>query len=374
MRVPLVDLPRLLGPLREKIDEAIATVLDHNAYVTGFDVEAFEDEFAAFCGVEYAVGVASGTHALMLALRGLGVGRGDEVITVPNSFISAGEAITMVGAAIRFVDVDPLTQTMDPGQLAAVISPKTRAIIPAHLHGHPCDMTSLTDVARKHSLFMIEDATDAHGARWHGRLVGSFGDYGCFSFAPHRNLGGIGEAGAVVTNDRALAERVKQLRNHGRASDAKHEHAIEGLNARMDAIHAAVLRVKLPHLREWNATRARTALRYSELLRDSENCVVPMPHERAAHVFHRYVMQTPWRDAFRKSMQAQDIETGVHYPVPLHLQPAYAYLGLGKGSFPIAEALAANIVSLPMFPYMTEPEIAHVTKAVRTFVRSSVHA
>jgi dTDP-4-amino-4,6-dideoxygalactose transaminase len=374
MRVPFADLTRLHQPLRRDIEAAIEKILDENSYIMGSEVAAFEADFARFCGVRHAIGVANGTDALVVALKALGVGAGDEVITVPNTFIATSEAVTQTGASVRFVDVDPRTSTIDPNRLADAITPRTRALIPVHLYGQAANMDAVGEIAKRHSLFVIEDAAQAHGATWAGRPVGSFGDCATFSFYPGKNLGAIGDAGAIVTQRDDLAEKLRALRDHGRAPGSKYGHAMEGFNARMDTIQAAVLRVKLAHLARWNVSRQQAARRYAELLAGIDGVVLPAIAAPATHVFHLYVVQAARRDRLQDFLKANGVSTGIHYPIPLHLQPAYAHLGLRKGSFPVTEALAARILSLPMFADMTEPEQAWVAEQIKAFQRAPIHA
>ncbi len=373
MHVPFADLNRMHAPLREGIEAAIRRVIDTNGYIMGPEVTAFEKEFAAFCTSPHAVALSSGTEALVLSLLALGVGAGDEVITVPNTFIATSEAISTTGATVRFVDVDPRTYTMDPNRLEAALTPKSRAVIPVHLYGQPADMEAILDIARRHGLFVIEDAAQAHGARWSGQPMGSFGHCTCFSFYPGKNLGAMGDAGAVVTQDDDLALRLAELRDHGRARGAKYEHAREGVNARMDAMQAAILRVKLVQLAAWNSSRQRAAARYGQLLRGCDGITLPFVAPQAEHVYHLYVVQTERRDALQAFLKQQGVATGIHSPIPLHRQPAYAHLELAAGSFPVAEAQAERSLSLPMFAAMRDDEIAYVADKIREFQTTPVH-
>jgi len=362
-RIPFVDLKAQYQAIKPEINEAIQHVMDSTAFIGGRAVLEFEGAFAKFCGAKYAVGVGNGTDALALALKALGVGPGDEVITVPNTFIATTEAISRVGADIVFVDVHPETYNMDFRQLEEKITRRTKAVIPVHLYGQPADMEPLLAIARKHGLKVLEDACQAHGATYKGRRVGSFGEIAAFSFYPSKNLGAYGDGGAVVTNDADLAEKVRMLGNHG--SLVKYEHPMEGVNSRLDAIQAAILSAKLKHLEDWNCQRRKHAQLYNELLSGIDGVVTPKELSGTEPVYHLYVIQVEKRDALRAGLQEQGIETGIHYPMPLHLQPAYERLGLKKGAFPVSEQAAGRILSLPMYPELTEEMIERVVKAIQ---------
>jgi len=362
MRIPLADLNaeyRAIGP---EIDEAIRAVVESKAFIGGRFVEAFEDEFARFCGVKYAVGTSSGTTALQLALLACGIGPGDEVVTVPNTFIATAEAIVHTGAKPVFCDVHPQTMNMDPQRLREAITDRCRAVLPVHLNGQPAAMDEVQTIAEERELVVVEDAAQAHGARFDGKPVGRFGKAACFSFYPAKNLGAYGDAGAVATNDADVAEQVRKLRDHGRAD--KYTHRRVGFNFRMDALQAAVLSAKLKHLAEWNAKRQRNAAIYDELLSPTPNLAIPVPHPKAEHVYHLYVVKVGERDRLRERLAEEGIGSGIHYPLPLHLQPAFAHLRYARGSFPIAEALAGQIISLPMFPGLTRAQIEDVARVV----------
>lgn len=359
--IPLVDLKAQYQTIRPAIDGAIQRVLDNTSFIMGPEVSAFEHSFAAFCGARLCVGVGSGTAALELALRALGVGPGAEVITVAHTFIATAEAISAVGARPVFVDIDPRTYTMDAECFAAAITPATRAVIPVHIYGQPADMDAIGAEARRHGIFVIEDAAQAHGATWHGRHAGTLGDVACFSFYPGKNLGAYGDAGAVVTGDDALAEQVRLLRNHGRRS--KYLHDQKGFGHRLDALQAAILGAKLPYLPAWTAARRRLAARYGRLLADAE-LALPAVAAGAAHAWHLYVVRTPCRDDLLEQLRTHGIEAGVHYPVPLHRQPAYADLGYAPGDLPVTEAVAATCLSLPLYPEMTDALQDRVVAAV----------
>jgi len=335
----------------------------------GPQVKAFEGAFAAWCGVGHCAGVASGTAALDLVLRGLGVGPGDEVITVAHTFIATAEAISAVGARPVFVDIDPQTYTMDPQALAAAITPRTRAILPVHIYGQPADMDAINAIAARHKLPVVEDAAQAHGATWNGVRAGALGTAACFSFYPGKNLGAYGDAGAVTSADAALAGQVRLLRNHGRHS--KYLHEVKGFGERIDTLQAAILSAKLPYLDEWTAARRRLAARYGELLADCD-VVLPYVAPQAESAWHLYVIRTPQKDALRDALldhlQAHGIGAGVHYPVPLHLQPAYADLGYRAGALPVSEEVAATCLSLPLYPEMSEAQQERVAAVIREFV------
>jgi dTDP-4-amino-4,6-dideoxygalactose transaminase len=361
--VPFLDLPAQHAPLADQILALTARLLQSAAFVGGPEVEAFEREFAAFCQAPHAVGVASGTDALRFALAALGVGPGDEVITVPNTFIATTEAISQVGATIRFVDVDPATALLDPTQLEAAITPRTRAIVPVHLYGQLCDMPAIMAVARRHGLLVVEDACQAHGAREGEVYAGSEGDAACYSFYPGKNLGACGEGGAVTVKDAEVAGRVRRLREHG--SRVKYHHEVEGYNGRLDALQAGILRLKLPKLAGWNEARRAHAAAYRQALADLPGFELTAERNGAEPVYHLLVGRTDRRAALQAAFDAKRIGWGVHYPIPLHLQPAYAHLGLGAGSFPVAEALAPRSISLPLFPELTAAQRERVVAVVR---------
>ncbi len=366
MKIPFVDLKALHAPIAADLSAAIERVMRNTAFIQGAEVKAFEDAFAAYLGAAHCVAVNSGTAALHLALLGLGIGPGDEVITVAHTFIATSEAISAVGAKPVFVDVDPASYTMDPAKAEAAITPRTRAILPVHLYGNVADMDALLALAEKHNLLLIEDACQAHGARYKGRKAGGMGIAGCFSFYPGKNLGACGEGGAMVTNDGALAAKVRMLREHG--SLQKYVHRIPGYNFRMEGIQGAVLAVKLPHLDGWNERRRMIARRYSERLA-GQSVVVPAEQPGVQHIYHLYVIQTEDRDGLKDHLAQCGIETGLHYPIPLHLQEAYASLGYRPGDFPVTEELARRILSLPMYPDMPLEAVDYVCDAILGWVR-----
>ncbi len=362
MQIPLVDLRAQYQAIKHEVAAALEEVLKDMQLFLGPQLHAFENEFAAYCGCHYAVGVASGTDALTLALRACGIGPGDKVITVANTFIATVEAIALVGAIPVFVDVDPVTYTLNWRQLDGALTPRTRAIIPVHLYGFPADIQPVLDFARAHGLRVIEDASQAHGATYRGQRVGSLGDIGCFSLYYSKNLGAYGEAGMCVTNDEALAERLRMLRDHG--SRVRYRHEVLGVNARLDELQAAVLRVKLRHLDQWNAARQEHARFYSEQLREI-GVGVPVVQPWGTHVFCYYVVQVQGRDHFRTVLEQEGVATGIHYPTPVHLQPACAHFGYVRGMLPVTETLSDRIVSLPMYPELTAEQRQLVINAIK---------
>ena len=364
--IPLVDLREQLQGIRPEIEAALGRVLDSGQFVLGDEVAAFEREFASFCGGGEAIAVNSGTSALHLALLAAGIGPGDEVITVPFTFVATVSAIVYAGATPRFVDVEPVHFTIDPAALEAAITPRTRAVVPVHLYGQPADMAPLLEVARRHGLVVIEDAAQAHGAEYHGRRCGSLGDIAAFSFYPGKNLGAYGEGGAVVTSNPQYAETMRMLRDWGQAK--KYEHRLKGFNYRMDGFQGAILRVKLVHLERWTEARRSRAALYGRLLSDSS---LRPPAERAGcrHVYHVYTIRVTDREGTQTRLRERGIGTGIHYPIPVHLQPAHADLGYVAGDFPASEQAAAEVLSLPMFPELTDAEVETVAAAVGACAR-----
>jgi dTDP-4-amino-4,6-dideoxygalactose transaminase len=367
MKVPLLDLKRQYDNIRTEALAAIDQVMDSTSFAGGPFVARFEKNFAEFCQCRHAIGVGSGTDALWVALHGLGVGNGDEVITAPNSFIATAEAISQCGAVPVFVDIDPRTYTLDPALLEAAITPRTRAIIPVHLYGQMADMDPILAIAEKHGLVVIEDAAQAHGAEYKGRRAGSLGHAGCFSFYPGKNLGAYGEAGAVVTNNEKLAEGMRIFRDHGQ--QRKYHHSVIGWNSRMDGIQGAILDVKLKHLPLWNAARRKNAELYTDLLADGNGAALPyaLPYEAAyaRHVYHIYPIRLKNRDQVLSRLAEKNIACGIHYPVPIHLQQAYSGMRKGKGAFPLTEKYANEQLSLPMFPELTEEQIHFVANELK---------
>ena len=361
MNVPLVDLKRQYLSIKREIDGAIQEVIDKSAFIMGENVEEFENEFTKFCGVRYGVGTSSGTTALHLALIVCGIKQGDEVITVPYTFIATTEAISYTGAKVVFVDIEDRSYTIDTEKIEQSITERTKAIIPVHLFGQPADMDKIVGIAKKHNLVVIEDACQAHGAEYKGKKVGSLGDIAAFSFYPGKNLGAYGDAGMAVTNNEEFAEKMRLLRNHGR--NKRYYHQIEGYNYRLDTIQAAILRVKLRHLEEWTEKRRRNAKLYNKLLKGS-GVKTPVEMEYAKHVYHLYVIKTEKREKLYSRLKENGISAAVHYPLPLHLQEAYRYLGWKKGDFPISEACSERLLSLPMFPELTTDEIKKIAGIV----------
>jgi dTDP-4-amino-4,6-dideoxygalactose transaminase len=372
MAVPFVDLQAQYRSIKSEVDAAIQRVLDTSAFVLGREVETFERAFAAYVGARWCVGVSNGTAAIQLALTACGVGAGDEVIVPANTFFATAEAVSTAGATPVFVDCDPASSNIDAEQIEAAITERTRAIIPVHLYGQPADLDAVFDIAQRHQLIVIEDAAQAHGARYKGRRTGALGRAGCFSFYPGKNLGAYGEGGAVVTNDAEVARRVRLLRDHG--SEQKYRHEIVGYNFRLEGIQGAVLGVKLKQLDGWNELRRAHAARYRELLApllSASDISLPREASNAEHVYHLFVVQTSARDALQRHLSGAGVATGIHYPVPIHLQPAYAALGHREGDFPCAEAQSRRVLSLPMFAELTEEQIRYVAEAVRDFYAGS---
>ena len=370
MQVPFVDLAAHHRPLRPALDAALAEVLDSNYFAGGPVVAKFEEEFAAFCGSRFAIGVGSGTEALWLSLLALGIGPGDEVITVPNTFLATAEAISYCGATPVFVDVDPVHHTLDPKLLPAAITSRTKAIIPVHLYGQTADLDPILEIARNHGLAVVEDSCQAHGAEYKGRKAGTCGVTGCFSFYPGKNLGAMGEAGAIVTDDPTLAATLQSFRDHGQSK--RYHHSRIGWNARMDAVQAAVLRVKLRHLPRWNTQRRAHARVYQDLMADLEEVVLPQEAAYSRHVYHLYPIRVPHRDQVLRDLAELGVMCGIHYPVPVHRQPAYHHLELGVGSFPVAEAAARELLSLPMFPELTCSQAEYVVTSLRSVLARPV--
>jgi dTDP-4-amino-4,6-dideoxygalactose transaminase len=363
-QVPFVDLAAQYATIAEDVDAAMSNVLQTADYILGRDVALFEEEFAAYCEAAHAVGVDTGTSALELILRAYGIGPGDEVITVANTFMATALAISYAGARPVLVDIDPRTYTIDVAQLECAINQRTRAIIPVHLYGHPADLDPIVEIARRRGLLVIEDACQAHGARYNGRRVGSLGHAAAFSFYPAKNLGACGDGGMVVTNDERVAESIRMLRNYGQRE--KYRHVLRGYNRRLDTLQAAALRVKLQHLDAWNAARRRHARLYHQLLAGSE-IVVPLEASYAESAWHLYVVRVADRDGLSRYLAERGIATGIHYPIPVHLQPAYQDLGYKRGDFAVAERYAGQILSLPMYAELTAETIGYVAEAIAEF-------
>jgi|SRR5579859_2714516 len=365
-RVPYLDLKAQYQSIKPEIDAAIARVLDSCQFILGPEVAAFEKEFAAYCDVAQCVALNSGTSALHLALLAAGIGPGDEVITVPFTFVASVAAILYAGARPVLIDIDPQSFTMDPAAIEAAISPRTKAILPVHLYGQTADMDPIMEVARQRNLVVIEDAAQAHGAKYKGLAAGSIGDIACFSFYPGKNLGAYGEGGAVTTSNPKFANTIRTLRDWGQ--DRKYHHQLRGYNYRMDGFQGAVLRVKLRHLNQWTEARRSIVRRYNELLAD---CDVQTPVEMpwGGHVYHVYTIRTPDRDVLHSSLTNDGIQTGIHYPIPVHLQPAYSDLGYGPGSFPNAEKAADEVLSLPLYPELSSQAIEEVIRGVKKAIK-----
>lgn len=362
MSVPFVDLKKQYLSIKDEILDAVARVFETTQFVLGKEVMEFEEEFSSFCGAKYGVAVNSGTSALHLALLAAGVGPGDEVITVPCTFVATVAAIVYTGAKPVFVDVDAVTYTMDPAQVEAAITSKTKAILPVHLYGNPVDMDPILDIAHRHGLLVIEDAAQAHGAEYKGRRCGSLGEMGCFSFYPGKNLGAYGEGGMVTTDNPDVVRKIRMLRDWG--AEKKYEHVLKGYNYRMEGVQGAVLRVKLRYLESWTELRRAHAAAYRAILADSD---LKLPTEVTGnrHVYHVYGILTDRRKELMETLNATGIQTGIHYPYPVHLLPAYADLNYTKGAFPVSETIAEQELSLPMFPEMTTDQIEQVGQALR---------
>jgi dTDP-4-amino-4,6-dideoxygalactose transaminase len=359
--IPFVDLPAQYRALKPEIDSAVGRVLESAQFILGPAVTAFERDFAGFCTAKEAIGVNSGTSALHLSLLAAGVEPGDEVITVPFTFVATVAAIEYAGARPVLVDVDPEFLTMDPAKLEAAITPRTKAIIPVHLFGQPADMDPIMAIARKYGLVVIEDACQAHGAEYKGRRCGSIGQLGCFSFYPGKNLGAYGEGGAVVTSDPDLAKKIRLLRAWG--EETRYEHKYRGFNYRMDGVQGAILGVKLRYLEAWTEARRRNAAEYGRQLADT-SVTLPRERDEVRHVYHLYVVRLQQRDAWRDRLTQAGVQTGVHYPIPVHLQPAYRDLGYSAGAFPVSERASAEVLSLPMFPELTHDQIKDIALAL----------
>jgi len=366
MNVPFLNLKIQYKEIEKEVLPMVTDAMSNAAFIGGPQVTGFETEFAAFCESKFCTGVNSGTDALRFALMAIGAGPGDEVITVPNTFIATTEAISQVGATPVFVDVLKDTSEMDPSLIEAKISKKTKAIIPVHLYGQTVDMDPILDMAKKHNIPVIEDACQAHGALYRGRKAGSMGVAGCFSFYPGKNLGAYGEGGAVVTQDQEIDKKIRMIRDHGQ--EQKYYHAMEGYNGRLDAIQAGVLRIKLRRLEAWNESRRQNAKYYNELLKGVKDVTLPVEAGFAKAVYHIYAIHVDDRDGLQKYLTEKGINTGLHYPVPLHLQKAYSRMGYKEGSFPVSEGLAKRLLSLPMFPELTRDEIRYVCECVKEYL------
>jgi dTDP-4-amino-4,6-dideoxygalactose transaminase len=366
VKIPYLDLPAQIRSLRPEIDAALARALDNCSFILGPDVAQFEKDFAQFCGAQHALGFNSGTSALHVAMLLCGVGPGDEVITTPYTFIATSWAISYCGAKPVYVDIEEATFNLNPKLVEKAITKKTKAVLPVHLYGHPFDVDSISQICRKHKLPLVEDAAQAVGAKYRGHAVGALGDISCFSFYPGKNLGACGEAGALVTNNAAFAARAKSLREHG--STVRYHHDEVGYNYRMEGFQGAVLGVKLKHLQKWTDERRRVARRYTELLADTP-LQLPVEAAYAESAWHLYTVRHPRRDELKKCLDDNGIGNAVHYPIPLHLQKAYTHLGHKPGDFPVAEKAAREVLSLPIFPELTDAQIQRVVEVVKNFFR-----
>jgi dTDP-4-amino-4,6-dideoxygalactose transaminase len=370
-KIPMVDLRAQYQRIQPEVDAAIARILDTTAFINGEDCQAFEREFAAFCGARAAVGVANGTDALILALRAHGIGPGDEVITVANTFVATGEAILLNGATAVWIDVDPATSTMDPAKLERAITPRTKLILPVHLYGHPADMRPILEIANRHGIPVLEDAAQAHGAEDHGKRAGTLGHAACFSFYPGKNLGAYGDAGAVVSNDEAYIAKVRQVANHGGGA-TKYDNVVLGTNSRLDNLQAAILRVKLQKLELWNRERRQRAEAYTRLLEGIPGITVPRERAGARSAWHLYTVRLADRDTLQKQLNAAGIATAVHYPKPLHLQPAMAASAGRPGELTVTEALCREVLCLPLYPELPMAEVERIAGEVRSFCTAAV--
>ena len=365
MHIPFVDIKAQYQLIKSEIDLAVQNVINDVSFIGGKYVEKFENEYANIYGVKHCVSCANGTDAIYIALKALGIGMGDEVITVANSWISTSETITQTGAKPIFVDIHSDYYTIDINKIEEKITSKTKAIIPVHLFGQPCDMDTLTAICNKHNLFLIEDCAQAHFAEWKGEKVGTMGVAGTFSFFPGKNLGAYGDAGAIITNDSEFAEKARMFANHGAL--IKHKHEIEGINSRLDGLQAAILSIKLKYIMEWNEKRLQNALLYNDYLSNMEMIETPKIHPDVKHVFHLYVIRTGFRNELTEFLKGNGVSTGIHYPTALPFLEAYRYLGHKPDDFPIAYQYMGDILSLPMFPELTEEQIKFVVSKINEF-------
>jgi len=365
MKVPLVDLVTQYKNIKSEMDAAIHGVLDSGAFILGPAVKEFEKNMAEYTGVKHAVGVASGTDAIQLALMAYDIGQGDEVITTPMTFVATVEVMVLLGIKPVFVDIDPNTYNIDPDQIEDKITSRTKAIVPVHLYGQCADMDAINDIARRHNLVVIEDSAQAVGATYKGKKATSLGDAGCLSFFPSKNLGAYGDGGMVLTDNDEIADRVRKLRVHGSAT--KYQHVYLGVNSRLDSLQAAILNVKLNYIDQWNEMRGQNAAKYNERLKDTP-AVTPFVADTNVHIYHQYTIQVGDRDGLQVYLKENEIATGIHYPIPLHLQPAYQNLGYTKGDFPVAEEVSSHVVSLPMYPELPEERIDYTTEHIKKFL------
>jgi dTDP-4-amino-4,6-dideoxygalactose transaminase len=366
MPIPMVDLKAQYSRIRPQIDAAISHVLETTQFIKGEDCTLLEEEFAAYCGARSACGVANGTDALALALRAYGIGPGDEVITVSNTFVATGESILLVGARPVWVDVDEASFTLDPALLERAITPRTRLILPVHLYGHPADMAAILEIAARHGLPVLEDAAQAHGAEIDGRRAGALGHAACFSFYPGKNLGAYGDAGMVVSNDEAFIARVRQLANHGGGAD-KYDNVVVGTNSRLDTLQAAILRVKLRSLERWTEERRERVAAYTAVLQDAPGVVCPRERPGARSAWHLYTLRVADRAGLQAHLTSLGIASAVHYPKPLHLQPAMAAAGGKPGDVPVSERLCREVISLPLYPELPLQDAQRIAEVVKSF-------
>ncbi|MBI4310131.1 MAG: DegT/DnrJ/EryC1/StrS family aminotransferase [Candidatus Omnitrophica bacterium] len=363
MSVPFIDFKEQNRLIQDEVDVGIKKVFEKGDYILGEQAQVFEKNFAGYCESMYGVGVNSGTDALYLALSAIDIQEGDEVIVPTHTFIATALCVSFCRARAVFVDIEPGTYNIDPKSFERAITQKTKAVIPVHIYGQPADMSEITSIARKHNIKIVEDAAQAHGSRYQSKRAGSLGDVACFSFYPTKSLGACGDAGMIVTGDKDIYEKALMLRDYGRKG--RYEHKIKGTNSRLDTIQAVVLNAKLKHLDRWNAMRAQNAAYYAELLKPLKGVVMPVTKADRTHVFQTYAVRVPNRDQVMEAMKARGIHALIHYPIPLHLQEAYAELGYKRGAFPVAEAVANDIMSLPMFPHMTKAQVETVVAALR---------
>ncbi len=367
MNIPFVDLQIQYQGIKKEIDVVIADVIARSAFIGGSYVQSFEKDFAEFCNVKHCIGVGNGTDAIFITLKALGIGAGDEVITVANSFIATSEAISLTGAKVVFVDINPTTYNIDVKKIEAKVTPRTRAIIPVHLYGQPADMDPILEIAKKHNLKVIEDAAQAHGAVYKGRVIGSIGDAACFSFYPGKNLGAYGDAGAIVTNDDSLESKIRIFANHGRID--KYDHSMEGVNSRLDGLQAAILGVKLRHLPKWSEQRRKNAYLYNEQLTGA-GLITPVEMSGVSAVYHLYVVRVKkeLRKGLQDHLQSQGVATGIHYPIALPNLKAYAYLKHNGQDFPEATCISQEIVSLPMYPELARNHIIEISGSIKKYL------
>ena len=369
MKGPFFNLKSQYKSIKREIDKSIKNQLKKQYFVLEKDLEEFENNFAKYIGVDYAIGVNSGTDALLLSMIALGIKKDDEIITVSNTFVATTLAITNVGSKPIFVDIDPKTYNINVNQIEKKITNKTKAILPVHLYGHPVEMDKILEIAKRHNLKVVEDACQAHGALYKNKKVGSFGDLACFSFYPSKNLGAYGDGGIITTNNKELADKLRMLRNYGQIK--KYHHEIRGINSRLDEIQAAILNVKLKHLDKWNEKRIKNAGLYTSLLKNLEGIILPTISNNSKHVFYLYVIRTKKRDELQKFLEKNNIFTQIHYTIPLHLQIVHKNLGYKLGEFPITEQYSKEILSLPMFPELKETEIRYVAEKIKEFINKS---